>query len=49
VPATSENLAAHIADWCLTNLQSSIPGQLVRVRVSETVSTWAEYAVDAAS
>lgn len=49
VPATSENLAAHIADWCHANLHSSISGQLVRVRVSETVSTWAEYAVDAAS
>jgi 6-pyruvoyltetrahydropterin/6-carboxytetrahydropterin synthase len=49
VPATSENLAAHIAAWFLEHLQPRISGQLIRVRVSETGTTWAEYTVDAAA
>lgn len=43
VPPTSEHLAAHVADWVVENLEPAIAGRLVRVRVSETDSTWAEY------
>lgn len=40
---TSEHIAAHVADWVITHLEPRIPGRLLRVRVSETESTWAEY------
>ena len=40
---TSENLAAHFANWVIEHLEPHIPGRLVRVRVGETESTWAEY------
>ena len=43
VPPTSENLAAHVAAWFAANLEPSIPGHLVSVRVSETDTTWAQY------
>jgi 6-pyruvoyltetrahydropterin/6-carboxytetrahydropterin synthase len=46
LPPTSENLAAHLAAWFITNVEPAIPGRLVRVRVSETVDTWAEYTLD---
>jgi 6-pyruvoyltetrahydropterin/6-carboxytetrahydropterin synthase len=46
VPPTSENLAAHIATWFIDNVQPRIPGRLLRVRVSETESTWAEYVAE---
>ena len=49
VPATSENLAAHIGAWFIHHLEPHIPGHLVRVRVSETETTWADYAVPARS
>ena len=42
-PPTSENLAAHLAAWFITNVEPTIPGRLVRIWVSETVDTWAEY------
>lgn len=43
VPPTSENLAAHLADWFVVHVEPQIPGCLVSVRVSETGSTWAQY------
>jgi 6-pyruvoyltetrahydropterin/6-carboxytetrahydropterin synthase len=45
-PPTSENLAAHLAAWFMTNVEPAIPGRLVRIRVSETADTWAEYTPD---
>jgi 6-pyruvoyltetrahydropterin/6-carboxytetrahydropterin synthase len=44
VPPTSENLARTLFDWCAANL--GLPGgvHLAAVRVSETNSSWAEYA-----
>ncbi len=45
-PPTSENLAAHLADWFMTHVEPTIPARLVRVRVSETADTWAEYTPD---
>ncbi len=45
-PPTSENLAAHLAGWFMTNVEPTIPARLVRVRVSETADTWAEYTPD---
>jgi 6-pyruvoyltetrahydropterin/6-carboxytetrahydropterin synthase len=45
-PPTSENLAEHLASWFMTNVEPCIPGRLVRVRVSETAGTWAEYSPD---
>lgn len=46
VPATSENLARHLYDWCVEHLK--LPGHVVveKVRVSETQSTFAEYQPD---
>ncbi len=44
-PPTSEHLAAHMYGWAVKEL-SLPPGTHVRAaRVSETASTWAEYAV----
>lgn len=40
---TSELLARHLADWFERHLAPHINGRLVGVRVSETVSSWAEY------
>ena len=48
VPPTSEHLARHVAEWFLTHLQDSISGRLVRVRVSETPTSSAEYLLEAA-
>jgi 6-pyruvoyltetrahydropterin/6-carboxytetrahydropterin synthase len=42
-PPTSENLAAHLAEWFGENLEPSIPGRLVCMRVSETDSSWAQF------
>jgi 6-pyruvoyltetrahydropterin/6-carboxytetrahydropterin synthase len=44
VPATSENLARHVYCWCVEHLD--LPGsvRVEKVRVSETASTYAEYA-----
>ena len=44
VPATSENLARHLYCWCVQHLD--LPGsvRIEKVRVSETASTFAEYA-----
>lgn len=43
-PATSENLACHLYRWCCEHLV--LPGgvRVEKVRVSETASTFAEYA-----
>jgi 6-pyruvoyltetrahydropterin/6-carboxytetrahydropterin synthase len=43
VEPTSENLAAHLAEWFMENVEPSIPGQLAAIRVCETDSTWAQY------
>lgn len=45
VAPTSELLARHLAEWFLAHLQPHVPGRLVSVRVAETPSSWAEYAV----
>src|SRR5262249_36520456 len=46
-PPTSEHLAAHVYGWAAKEL-SLPPGTSVRTaRVSETVSTWAEYTAEA--
>lgn len=43
MPATSENLARHLYQWCTSNL--TLPGgvSVAAVRVSETSTTFAEY------
>ena len=43
LPATSENLARYLYDWCRDELRLSQDRSAVAVRVSETASTWAEY------
>jgi 6-pyruvoyltetrahydropterin/6-carboxytetrahydropterin synthase len=43
LPPTSENLACHIANWFIANVEPGIPGQMVKVRIGETNGTWAEY------
>lgn len=43
VEPTSENLARHLADWFIANLEPTIPGYLESVRVAETPTSWAEY------
>ncbi|MGW5422691.1 6-pyruvoyl trahydropterin synthase family protein [Streptomyces sp. NPDC003943] len=43
VVPTSENLARHLAEWFVAEVEPGIPGRLRAVRVSETASTWAEY------
>jgi 6-pyruvoyltetrahydropterin/6-carboxytetrahydropterin synthase len=45
-PSTSERLAEHFARWAVEHLEPVLPCRVVRVRVSETDSTWAEFAVD---
>ena len=42
VSPTSENLAADLLTWAVAELEPTIPGTVVAVRVSETESTWAE-------
>lgn len=44
VAPTSENLAEVLARWFIENLEPEIPGQLLALRVSETPTSWAEYA-----
>ena len=46
VPPTSENLAAHLAHWFTENVGPGIPGRLLRVRVSETDTSWAEFTIE---
>ncbi|SDN70478.1 6-pyruvoyl trahydropterin synthase family protein [Streptomyces wuyuanensis] len=43
VSPTSENLAHHLAEWFIENVEPRVPGRLAAVRVSETASSWAEY------
>lgn len=44
VAPTSENLAAHLYQWCTANLALPVGVRVEKVRVSETASTFAEYA-----
>ncbi|GIF76209.1 6-pyruvoyl trahydropterin synthase family protein [Asanoa siamensis] len=44
VPATSENLARHLYCWCVEHLDLPAAVAVERVRVSETASTFAEFA-----
>lgn len=44
VPATSENLARHLYQWCTSNLVLPVGVVVEAVRASETSSTFAEYA-----
>ncbi|HEX8632453.1 MAG TPA: 6-carboxytetrahydropterin synthase [Catenuloplanes sp.] len=44
VAPTSENVAAHLYRWCTANLALPVGVRLEKVRVSETASTFAEYA-----
>ncbi|MFF3665505.1 6-carboxytetrahydropterin synthase QueD [Microtetraspora malaysiensis] len=46
VEPTSENLAHHLFHWCAEHLVLPKGAHVERVRVSETASTWAEYAPD---
>lgn len=43
VPATSEHLATHFYHWCSKHLQLPAAARVVKVRVCETTSTYAEY------
>jgi 6-pyruvoyltetrahydropterin/6-carboxytetrahydropterin synthase len=43
-PPTSEHLARHVYDWCAAHLRLPSQVLIAAVRVSETASTWAEYA-----
>ncbi|MFC0037184.1 6-pyruvoyl trahydropterin synthase family protein [Actinomadura rayongensis] len=45
---TSENLARHFFRWCATGLALPDGVRVESVRVSETASTWAEYAPEEA-
>ncbi|MGW9133528.1 6-pyruvoyl trahydropterin synthase family protein [Streptomyces sp. NPDC055681] len=45
VDPTSENLARHLAEWFVAEVEPGIPGQLRAVRVSETASSWADYEI----
>jgi 6-pyruvoyltetrahydropterin/6-carboxytetrahydropterin synthase len=45
-PPTSERLAEHFAWWAMEHLEPVLHGRVLRVRVSETDSTWAEYTPD---
>lgn len=45
VPSTSEAIAQQLAEWFVANLEPTIPGELLSVRVSETPTSWAEYTV----
>jgi 6-pyruvoyltetrahydropterin/6-carboxytetrahydropterin synthase len=42
-PASAEQLAWWLFDWCKANLDAAVAARLVAVRVSETPRTWAEY------
>lgn len=42
VQPTCENIAAHLADWFVDNVEDGIPGQLTSVQVTEGDS-WARY------
>ncbi len=44
VEPTSEQLAQHLAEWIIANLEPLIPGRLESVRVSETPNSWASFA-----
>ena len=44
VAPTSENVAAHLYQWCAENLALPAGARVEKVRVSETASTFAEYA-----
>ncbi|MEV8322122.1 6-carboxytetrahydropterin synthase [Kitasatospora sp. NPDC056731] len=46
VAPTSENLAAWLAAWFVEHVEPSLPGRLASVRVSETVSSWAEFVLE---
>ncbi|MET8014757.1 6-carboxytetrahydropterin synthase [Streptomyces sp. NPDC005271] len=43
---TSERLAQFLAGWFIQNIQPTIPGRLVAVRVSETGRSWARFDVE---
>lgn len=43
---TSENLATHLGTWVIEHLEPNVPGRLLRLRVSETASSWAEFTPD---
>jgi 6-pyruvoyltetrahydropterin/6-carboxytetrahydropterin synthase len=40
---TSEAIARHFAAWFIQHLEPDVGGRLVRVGVSETPTSWAEY------
>jgi len=42
VPTTAENLARHLAGWCIENLQPHIDGRIAAVCVGETARCFAE-------
>ncbi|WP_328954132.1 6-carboxytetrahydropterin synthase [Kitasatospora purpeofusca] len=46
VAPTSENVAAWLAGWFVEQVEPSLPGRLVSVRVSETQSSWAEFVLE---
>ncbi len=44
---TSEALAEHLADWYVTNVEPTVGGRLVRMRVSESPSSSADFVREA--
>lgn len=46
VEPTSEALAQHLAGWFRDHVEPNIPGHLESMRVWETPSSWAEFAVE---
>ncbi|MCC9307340.1 6-carboxytetrahydropterin synthase [Kitasatospora sp. RB6PN24] len=42
---TSELLANHLAEWFIANVEPAVPGRLLSVRVSESLSSWGEFVV----
>ncbi|HEX4813173.1 MAG TPA: 6-carboxytetrahydropterin synthase [Nonomuraea sp.] len=42
---TAERLAQYLAGWFIQNVEPSIPGRLVAVRVRETERSWARFDV----
>ncbi len=43
---TCELLAEHLYDWFLTHVQQHVGGRLDALRVSESPTSWAEFALD---
>lgn len=46
IEPTAENLARHIAEWFIENVEPTVPASLEIVRVYESPTSWGEYEVE---